>query len=164
MGSIKFQAELAVSMNWEAIGAAAELLGALGVICSLLYLAAHIRSSNQSVRAQMEQTRLSNFTELMLSTLDHTDLMRDGLAPGTSTDLEAKRVIYFHAWFSSAQYTFDQVQKGSLDESELDRMYGRFVSYWFRHYEPFHAWWDFSRANFQDDFCAWVDKHDDRVG
>ncbi|MCG8434193.1 MAG: hypothetical protein MJA83_09195 [Gammaproteobacteria bacterium] len=149
-------------MSWEAIGAGAELLAAVGVICSLLYLAAQIRTSNESAKAQMEQTRLNNFTELMLSTLDHTDLMRDGLAPGISTDLDAKRVIYFHAWFNSAQYTYNQVAKGSLGDSELERMYGRYINYWFRHYEPFLAWWSFSRSNFQDDFCEWVDEHDDR--
>ncbi len=90
-------------MNWEAIGAIAELAGALGVILSLLYLAAQIRTSNESSKAQMEQTRLTNFTDLMLSTLPHTDLMIDGLSPGTKTELEAKRNIYFHAWLSSAQ-------------------------------------------------------------
>jgi len=38
-------------MNWEAIGAIAELLGAIGVIVSLIYLATQIRHS----REQMEQ-------------------------------------------------------------------------------------------------------------
>ena len=38
-------------MNWDAIGAIAETLGAVGVIASLVYLAGQIRQS----RAQMEQ-------------------------------------------------------------------------------------------------------------
>ncbi len=147
-------------MNWDAIGAIAELAAALGVILSVLYLAAQIRTSNASSMAQMEQTRLTNFTDLMLSTLPHTDLMIDGLSPGTTTELEAKRNIYFHAWLSSAQYTYNQVQRGHLDVEELDRMYGRFFSYWFKHYAPFRAWWGFSRENFQLDFSSWVDTRD----
>jgi hypothetical protein len=39
-----------VFMNWEAIGAAAELLGAIGVIASLLYLATQIRQGTQTAR------------------------------------------------------------------------------------------------------------------
>ncbi len=39
-------------MNWDAIGAIAELLGAVGVIASLVYLATQIRHS----REQMSQT------------------------------------------------------------------------------------------------------------
>lgn len=147
-------------MNWDAIGAIAELLGALGVILSLLYLAAQIRTNTESSRAQMEQTRLTNFTDLMVSTLPHVDLMIDGLAPSTTTDLEAKRSIYFHAWLTSAQYTYNQVQRGHLDVGELDRMYGLYVTYWFKHYPPFRSWWKFSRANFQPSFADWVDKHD----
>jgi hypothetical protein len=147
-------------MNWEAIGAVAELAGALGVILSLLYLAAQIRTSNESTRAQMEQTRLTNFTDLMLSTLQHTDVMIDGLAPGTGTEMEAKREIYFHAWLSSAQYSFNQVQRGHLDDGELDRLYGRYIKYWFKRYTPFRTWWGFSRVNFEPLFADWVDTHD----
>ena len=36
-------------MNWNAIGAIAELLGAIGVIVSLVYLALQIRDSQKAV-------------------------------------------------------------------------------------------------------------------
>lgn len=38
-------------MNWEAIGAIGEVLGAIGVIATLGYLAAQIRHNTRSVRA-----------------------------------------------------------------------------------------------------------------
>ena len=37
-------------MNWEAIGAVAELLAAIGVIVSLVYLASQIRHSREQMR------------------------------------------------------------------------------------------------------------------
>jgi hypothetical protein len=37
-------------MNWDAIGAIAELLGALGVLGSLLYLAVQIRQNTKALR------------------------------------------------------------------------------------------------------------------
>ena len=42
-------------MNWDAIGAIAELLGAVGVIASLVYLATQIRQSREQVS---QNTRL----------------------------------------------------------------------------------------------------------
>ena len=36
-------------MNWEAIGAIAELLGAFGVIASLIYLATQIRQNSRQL-------------------------------------------------------------------------------------------------------------------
>jgi hypothetical protein len=39
-------------MNWEAIGAVGEILGAIAVFCSLLYLALQIRSSNNIARIE----------------------------------------------------------------------------------------------------------------
>ena len=38
-------------MNWEALGAVAELLGAIGVIASLFYVASQIRRNSESVEA-----------------------------------------------------------------------------------------------------------------
>ena len=38
-------------MNWESISALAELLGAIGVIASLLYVAAQIRQNTRATRA-----------------------------------------------------------------------------------------------------------------
>ena len=49
-------------MNWEAIGVIAELLGALGVIASLIYLAIQVRGSTQQAKhdaARSVQSKLS---------------------------------------------------------------------------------------------------------
>ena len=46
-------------MNWDAIGAIAELLGALAVFASLIYLAVQIRGSTNQASAQMFQSTAS---------------------------------------------------------------------------------------------------------
>ena len=43
-------------MNWEAIGSIAEILGALGVIASLLYLSVQVRQSTQATRLAMSHS------------------------------------------------------------------------------------------------------------
>ncbi len=44
-------------MNWDAIGAIAELLGAIGVIASLIYLATQIRQRREQMRENTRATR-----------------------------------------------------------------------------------------------------------
>jgi len=41
-------------MDWDAIGAIAELAGAIGVIASLLYLATQIRQNSRQLRGQAQ--------------------------------------------------------------------------------------------------------------
>ncbi len=45
-------------MNWEAIGAIAETLGALAVIATLFYLAVQIRQNNRNVEENIRRLRL----------------------------------------------------------------------------------------------------------
>ncbi len=45
-------------MNWEAISAIGELLGALGVLASLIYLAVQIRDNTRSIQAASLQSVL----------------------------------------------------------------------------------------------------------
>ena len=54
-------------MTWDAVGAIAELLGALGVIASFFYIGFQIRSNTRSVRAASYHnvtTNLSNLSNL----------------------------------------------------------------------------------------------------
>jgi hypothetical protein len=56
-------------MNWEAIGAIAELLGALGVIGSLIYVGNQVRTSNvaSSVAAKLSAAQmLSAYQDTMV--------------------------------------------------------------------------------------------------
>ena len=43
-------------MNWEAVGALAEGLGAIGVIVSLLYLASQVRTNTRASRVEAKLT------------------------------------------------------------------------------------------------------------
>lgn len=51
-------------MNWEAVGAIAELLGAAGVVLSLLYLSVQMRQSNRLTKRAAVQALLAARAEL----------------------------------------------------------------------------------------------------
>jgi hypothetical protein len=65
-------------MNWEMIGAVGEILGALGVLASLIYLGTQIRSNTHSLQAASLQSVLDgprdNFFK-QISTSDETSLI-----------------------------------------------------------------------------------------
>lgn len=50
-------------MNWDAIGAAAELLGAIGVIASLVYLAGQIRDSREQTSQNTRAVRAAAYQQ-----------------------------------------------------------------------------------------------------
>jgi len=51
-------------MNWDAVGAIAELLGGIGVIVSLFYLAMQIQQNTRSVRAASYHSVVTSLSEL----------------------------------------------------------------------------------------------------
>ena len=52
-------------MNWEALGAIAEFLGAIAVLITLLYLARQIRQNRDSVESASAETVLSNISSAL---------------------------------------------------------------------------------------------------
>ncbi len=69
-------------MNWEAIGAIAELAGAIGVVASLAYLAVQIRqntrSSHTSTYRSLKQ-EIQQFRAMLVQNPDVARIYRDGL-------------------------------------------------------------------------------------
>lgn len=63
-------------MNWDAVGAVSELIGALAVVATLLYLAAQIRQNTTSVRAATFQTIMGAATAFNESLSRDADLLR----------------------------------------------------------------------------------------
>jgi hypothetical protein len=51
-------------MNWDAIGAVAEVLGATGVIASLIYLATQIRQSREQMSQNTQALRAGAYQQL----------------------------------------------------------------------------------------------------
>ena len=50
-------------MNWDAIGSLAEMLGAAGVIVSLVYLSSQIRTNTKTVKAAATKDTLTGWAE-----------------------------------------------------------------------------------------------------
>ncbi len=61
-------------MNWEAIGAVAEILGAVAVVASLVYLGRQIHQSNAQSQADARYSFLDAYGQLSLTIAENKDL------------------------------------------------------------------------------------------
>ena len=148
-------------MNWDAIGAVAEAIGAAAVVASLLYLALQIRASTRAsaVESKLQTTRL--LTEVLDSYI-HTPELNE-LQQRGSIDLESlskEEYLQFSNmalkmfWFFSAAHF--QFQKGTLADSDWYEVRVA-MQYWLRG-AGIRAWWlKFGRESFGNDFRGFID-------
>ena len=115
-------------MNWDAIGAIAETLGAVGVIASLVYLAGQIRQSREqmrentrAVRANGYQTFFQNLDEVTTRSSSSPEMqhaMRIGMADFDQLDEEGR--YFFNNWIIGLLLAFEnghyQYRTGILEE------------------------------------------------
>ena len=138
-------------MNWDAIGAIAESIGALGVIASLIYLATQIRQNSRSVKAESVRQLLGQSSDLFLATATSAEVTAAtaALVPDLTED-EHRLAMLAAAVFTNFENGYYQYLAGSLPE-EIHQSYVRRIqsimttpwasSYWQdakdRYTEPF---------------------------
>jgi len=147
-------------MNWEAIGAVSELVGAIAVLVSLLYLASQIRQGTATTRVQTVQHLLSSDTA-------SADSMIAGplpeilakLAMGerlTAGELSAY-TLYMRGRVTEAWQVFYQRQNGMIEEHVAAALLGRFE--YFARGSLFRAVWHRNlKTGFPADFQDYVER------
>jgi len=69
-------------MNWDAIGSIGEIVGAVAVLLTLVYLAKQIHQSNRIARLEFHKTSVQHYTQVMGKLVSDTDtarIYREGL-------------------------------------------------------------------------------------
>jgi hypothetical protein len=118
------------AMNWDALGAIGEILGAIAVVVSLSYLAAQIRNQNRESRlTAMREMSLgfrtstaklldSGLTGIFVKCMDSFDVLTD--------EEKLKLVIGITAVFRAWEEAYIQHEMGNLD----DRAWRPMLSYY----------------------------------
>jgi hypothetical protein len=105
-------------MNWDAIGAVGEVLGAMAVVVSLLYLAAQIRLNSRIVKGE----RTHNITQTIQTELrwsgDYAEVFVKMLQDSSSlTDVEAFKLgEWLTAAMMARQNEYIQYRQDLVDE------------------------------------------------
>lgn len=148
-------------MNWEAIGAVGELLGAMAVFGSLLFVGLQIKANTKTARLRMhEQTTRSTLSFLTTIVVD-SEAFAAGLnsTDKNFSDLSDGQKMHFFAsmlgMFKHFELMFVQYSQGTLDQKTWDA--------WSVHIrmqiqQPgAQTWWGFRRDTFIPEFRAFLE-------
>ncbi|MEH6516721.1 MAG: hypothetical protein V7742_08575 [Halioglobus sp.] len=147
-------------MNWEAVGAIGEIIGALVVVITLIYLALQVRQNSLSMRvaAKQEMTRqYSDFVDLLLLNPEMLELY--GMAQSGTPMSEEEEFKYFllmnkAAWYFAAMYFQYRAHNLSEDEwAQSKRVIERYCAM-----PGFSHYWQDNREYFASDFSKYVDE------
>ncbi len=112
-------------MNWDAVGAIAEAVGAAGVIATLLYLGVQIRANTRSVRASTRQETVHGGRQVNLALAQDPEFSRiwtdglldfDALPRHERVRFASIATVFLHE-FQNSLYQFEQ---GTLDQVSFE--------------------------------------------
>lgn len=149
-------------MNWDAIGAIAEVVGAVGVIASLIYLGLQMREANRAaaVAAKLEAaTLLGAFMDVQLQNPELDALWRRGRESIDGLDADEyyrfSNFVLKAFWFFSAGHF--QLCCGRLAQSDWAEIRA-IIRYWLDG-AGCRAWWaKTGQFNFGERFKTFVNE------
>ena len=148
-------------MDWNAIGAIGEIIGALAVFLTLVYLAIQIRQNAKAVQASANHASVSEVNQVRTSMYENAELCAiyvQGLAKPDELDEEKRtrfRLLLHNIFLSISNIYFQTTFTGlsvSTWESQL-MILGRILST-----PGGRRFWSGSRLEFEESFREIVDK------
>ena len=146
-------------MDWTAVGALGELVGAVAVVVSLIYLSRQVRQNTRALRTANAATVKQNFqtiarafiTDRGASDIILRALKRDELTPAEQ--------LSAYAWFfdllKSGELAYSQYLSQDLDEAVWDASLQFFLAYWTT--PGVRAYWQDRRQAFTPEFREAMD-------
>ena len=110
-------------MNWEAAGTIAEIVGALGVVFSLVYLGTQIRNSTRESQAVSRDNVSKSISDVMMRVASDPDVAelydRGIMTPENLNGDETRRFDKFmYATFECFESAYSQWQRGILADDD----------------------------------------------
>ncbi len=146
-------------MNWDAIGAIGEIIGALAVVVSLTYLAKQIRAQSNETRFAAMHDISVGYRDALANLADEStaSVIDKAITDYNSlTQVETLRIIavigrIFRVW----EEAFIQHEAGRLEERTWQSMLKQFQGY--MDVLPFQKVWAIRREYFDPEFGRFVD-------
>ena len=146
-------------MNWEAIGAVGEILGALAVVISLAYLAIQIRTQNQESKIASVHEILAAYRETIVS-LQHGETATIYIkAIQDSDSLDAVERVRFIALCQSMfrvwEEAYLQWKRGRLEDGYWNGINTLILD--FLATPAAQEAWNIRKHAYTPEFCLWVE-------
>jgi hypothetical protein len=154
-------------LTLEALGNIGELVGALGVIASLAYLALQIRQNTNAIKASSHHAlndAFSNFLELLITNRRAARILESGIRGLDALDEDERDTFYsvLALLFNFFENTFVHYQRGLLDEGQWDRW--KIAIGWYAGFPGIAVWWQNRSAVFGEEFRKFVAHQQARQG
>ena len=146
-------------MNWEAIGAVGEILGALGVIVSLVYLASQIRTQNRESRVAAVNEWTNQWNQFLVSFAEHPNLAELWIKGARDfSALDSTEVVQYSSQlgriFRVGENIFDQYKQGLFDPKTWRGVERTLADV--ARFPGAKAWWPTRSHWYSDEFVALV--------
>ena len=110
-------------MNWEAIGAMGEIVGAIAVLLTLFYLSIQIRQGVKLARSQIREQRTASSQEAIYQYAAHGDLIAKAVRGKPLTDGEKITInMLYRAQFRVFEAYLHHYLNGLFEEGEWQGM------------------------------------------
>ena len=148
-------------MNWEAVGAVGELIGAVTVVITLLYLAIQIRQNSQAVKNSAAQALLSELNDsLRVASSEPTTaravILGQTLFEELSEEGRAQFITWIFAWMRTIEQAYFQYVQGSIEEEIWEGQMAHLRQ--LIHAPAVKEWWSRRRFFFSQRFQNYVDE------
>ena len=147
-------------INWEAVGALAELAGAMAVVATLFYLASQIKQSNVLARRSEHNATMNHASQLRMEYATNPELVSLNLkgAKDYSQLNEVERVRFDNLQAQTGWHfvqIWDRNNLGFMDEemwTALKFQYSTFLSG-----PGARKWWERNKLQFPTEFIAEIE-------
>ena len=150
-------------MNWEALGAVGEIVGAIAVVLTLAILAVQIRQNSRTVKASAAQSVLQSLSEALRAVAESPGLARvinQGLTQFDKLDETDQNQFFFwlFAWFRLVEQAYQHHAMGNIQDGtwagQVAHLKGSLAN-------PAAArFWTARRSAFSKEFQEFVDSLD----
>ena len=147
-------------MDWGAIAAVGEILGAVAVVVTLLYLSKQIKQNSKAVEvtALRDTTdQWNHWSELVASSPGLAEIVaRDNHSYSKLSEADALRYgAYIQMFFDNAEsyLTLVQVHDAEKHVEVIEEIVRRRVCI-----KGFSEWWEEYTADYDAEFVAWIEK------
>jgi len=149
-------------MNWEAVSGIAEIVGAVVVVVSLIYVGVQVRQNTSATRYQATQNLIAGMSDahfLISSDGELAAIMRRGGYNRSSlTDDEQLRYnMWLFSLFNQYDFAFHQFRAGELDENIWGKLEYE-VPQWISSLPGVREWWDQDKIRMSKDFVDYIEK------
>ena len=141
-------------MNWDAVGAVAEALGAIGVVATIVYLASQIRQAERATLASIQHSSIVQGFQLNIAIAAPETAPLMLKASGGFNGLDPVERLRFtllsRAAFAWYEDIFGQARRGVVDFEFWDRHLTNLLS--LLHLPGIRQWWQNDQGFFSDQF------------